>query len=507
VAALPRSFGHSARADSSDPPAAPRTQRSRSGYIPVSAALRPIALIGIVYTALSTVADPDLWGHLRFGLDILDNRGILSGPDRYSFTADRPFVYHEWLGGTVMAALYRLGGPPALMAMKAVLALVPGLATWYLLRRAQFFWRWLGTGLVAWGTFSLALTLRPQLWTVIGIVIVSATLTRGSKRSLWWLPPLFALWANLHGGWIVGGGMLALWTAVAWVERNPLRWTLLVVGVASLASTLFTPYGFDLWSFLLETVRFSRDDISEWQPIWTRGMLGSALAWVGIVLVIAWSWRAHGRPELAVAVTLLFLAIAAARVNRNVPLFIVAAVILLSRQWPRKESAPDPHDRPRIAFEACCIAIFVVSTWISGSLPNCITLKRDGGPDTLAAEALRGASGRIVTFFDWGEYVLWHFGPTLKISIDGRRETLYSMAVLHEQYAILEGRPQGFRALERIRPEYVWLPARSSTTAQWLRTNGYREDVRTDMSFIAVRSDLPRLRHVAIESSGCFPGP
>ncbi len=36
------------------------------------------------------------------------------------------------------------------------------------------------------------------------------------------------------------------------------------------------------------------------------------------------------------------------------------------------------------------------------------------------------AAGNIVVHFDWGEYVLWHLGPRIKVSIDGRRETVYS---------------------------------------------------------------------------------
>ena len=83
-----------------DPPGTPR--------IPTGAALRPIALIGLAYGALTTIADPDLWGHVRFGLDILSLGAVSTASDPYSFTADRPFLYHEWLGGVVMAVTYRL---------------------------------------------------------------------------------------------------------------------------------------------------------------------------------------------------------------------------------------------------------------------------------------------------------------------------------------------------------------------------------------------------------------
>ena len=50
----------------------------------------------------TTVADSDLWGHVRYGLDILHARGLVA--DRYSFTADRPWINHEWLAEVIMAA-------------------------------------------------------------------------------------------------------------------------------------------------------------------------------------------------------------------------------------------------------------------------------------------------------------------------------------------------------------------------------------------------------------------
>src|SRR6185503_2745442 len=107
---------------------------------------------------------------------------------------------------------------------------------------------------------------------------------------------------------------------------------------------------------------------------------------------------------------------------------------------------------------------------------------------------------------DFGEYALWHFGPALRVSIDGRRETLYSSATTEEQHAIVRGEERGLRALERITPEYVWLPSTSTTPAEWLTNHGYRLDVRTEQSSVAVRADLPPLAAWAGITSGCFPG-
>src|SRR4029453_268254 len=66
-----------------------------------------LALIAILISATRT--DPDLWGHVRFGLDWLQS-WRLPAIDPYSFTQDRPWVNHEWLSEAFMGAAYRIGG-------------------------------------------------------------------------------------------------------------------------------------------------------------------------------------------------------------------------------------------------------------------------------------------------------------------------------------------------------------------------------------------------------------
>jgi hypothetical protein len=55
-------------------------------------------LIGAFFAPLLVTiqADPDLWGNVRFGLDVLRDHAP-SRIDHYSFTQDIPWVNHEWL--------------------------------------------------------------------------------------------------------------------------------------------------------------------------------------------------------------------------------------------------------------------------------------------------------------------------------------------------------------------------------------------------------------------------
>ncbi len=113
--------------------------------------------------------------------------------------------------------------------------------------------------------------------------------------------------------------------------------------------------------------------------------------------------------------------------------------------------------------------------------------------------------GRLVVPFDWGEYAIWHFGPRLKVSTDGRRETVYSEARIKEQFALAQGEPEGMAFLASAKPEYAWLhTGPEAPTAAWLIRNGYVLDVDTGTSVIVRRVDLPPLRASAPLSS-CAP--
>ena len=82
------------------------------------AALVRIALLLLIFgAAIVTPADADLWGHLAFGRDIVSSSQPIQ-TDRYSFTADQPWINHEWLSEVLFFAVYRIAGAPGLIAFK-----------------------------------------------------------------------------------------------------------------------------------------------------------------------------------------------------------------------------------------------------------------------------------------------------------------------------------------------------------------------------------------------------
>ncbi len=70
----------------------------------------------------------------------------------------------------------------------------------------------------------------------------------------------------------------------------------------------------------------------------------------------------------------------------------------------------------------------------------------------------RQLRGRMVTFFDWGQYAIWHKPGDLRVSMDGRRETVYSdrSVDLHlDMYLALD---DGLAYLDSLHADYVWVP-------------------------------------------------
>lgn len=459
---------------------------------------------------LRTYADPDLWEHVRFGLDILESHG-LPRIDPYSFTQDVPWVNHEWLSEAIAAWAFAPAGSPELIALKAVLALLSSLLVADALRGAREEWRWGALGLAAMSMLPITYTVRPQLWTLLLLLALCRMLV-AAPRYFWLIPVLFAFWVNLHGGWVVGFGVLGVWSIGALLGRAAVRpGTMLSVLLLSVAATLVNPYGVGLWKFILATVRFSRSEIQEWLPIW-RDTPSSWILWTCGVVFVVLAWRRRrDDPPLGNLAIVLMLMVASCLVNRIVPLFVPTAVVLLALLLERRQLPAPPVPMARTAFDVGATLLAVSLVAHRSMFGRCIEVDGDWIPDTVAADSLRaaGARGRIVTWFNWGEYAIWHLAPDLKVSFDGRRETIYSDRTIRRQLSIARGDAEGLGALKEMTPEYVWLPnVPPNTTKAWLRRNGYRIDVDTSLSFVAVRQDLQPMgfaRSPGTRAVRCFP--
>jgi len=368
------------------------------------------------------------------------------------------------------------------------------------------------------GCFAIVRTMRPQIFSLLlfsGLLIAARRAEDGDRRALWLIPACMPVWPNLHGGWLVGLGIYGVWTAIRcmWpIGLSRTEWA--AAGVATLLSTLVNPEGVGMWRFLWDTVGLGRPDIIEWQPLTSRP-LGDAMPWIiatiaaAMTLVRARGWRTT---DLATVLILVFVSF---RVVRVVPFLVVAVVILLGPLMGRRRKQPTapavPPTLGALALVATIALVFVIGSGVA-AVQN-VTCIRMTGPwmvDQQAAAFIRDArmSGRMLTWFDWGEYAIWFLAPEIKVSMDGRRETIYSDDMLRLHDAIYRGTPGWQEALKRIDPQHVWLPTTISTLGE-IEQMGWRPVLRTDESVVLTRADLPSGPSTPSAPStpeACFPG-
>ena len=477
-------------------------------------------VVAVAFIASWTIADPDLWGHVRFGLDILAE-GAIPREDPYSFTSDRPWVNHEWLSEVTMAGAYRAGGPAGLLALKWLMTAATFMLVWRTVQRAGVRRPFAAVLLLlaALGAFGLIMTVRPQLFSMLLFALELAILNeagRGRNRALLWTPLVFAVWANVHGGWMVGLGVLGLWNAGMLLTRA-ISWPWAAgATLLSALGTLMTPYGLGLWRFLWETVGLGRADITEWQPLtFAPVLLVPWTAAAGLVALALWRRRWSALPLLVPA---LALAVGSFRVSRLDGFFALTSVMLLAPAFAGLGPERLPLSRrPTRGELALVIAMFAIGAAAVGSKAGnwagCLAIPDpkqddDWAPDAESVAFLRAnpLRGRLLTYFTYGEAAIWHLAPRLAVSYDGRRETVYSERVRQAHLNFYSASPDASYP-DHVKADYIWVPRRLAAVGL-LTTGGWVAIFEGTQSVVLARKDGgPYVQPPPWVGRRCFPGP
>ncbi|HEX3699909.1 MAG TPA: hypothetical protein VHV27_04475 [Phenylobacterium sp.] len=218
--------------------------------------------------------DPDTFWHIAAGGWMIDHRQVLHR-DVFSYTyAGRPWASHEWLAEIIMACAYRAGGWTAVLLLFAASM---GLAGFLLARGVA---RWLG-GLgqaaalvMAFLVIGPTVLARPHLLMLpilVGWTLEMLAAREQGRAPRWWLAPLMAVWANLHGSFVFGFVLLGGFGLEALLARGADRWKVirgwgLFAAIAFLAA-LATPHGVSgLISPFNIMLMGTLNQIIEWRP-------------------------------------------------------------------------------------------------------------------------------------------------------------------------------------------------------------------------------------------------
>jgi hypothetical protein len=462
------------------------------------------AVLSLVLT-VQPFRDSDVWWHLAIGHYILAH-GIPS-VEPFSFLhAANPWVGQQWLYEVGLARVVDLGGAGTASLLMGVVAsgalLIAALSIPRDRRPAGpvMAVALLLSALVA----AQLLGVRGQVISLFGAALVLNMVMRwrrGSNMVLFALPVMFAIWANLHAGFVIGLGivMLALLTARG-VDRR--RRLLLGVAIgASILATLVNPAGPALWSYVGAT--FTDPTITgvvtEWQSpdfhdVWLRLFEAEA-----ILLVVVWVLSPHR--DLFDLVLAGGAFAASLQAQRNVSLFALIAAPQLAlygeQAWTANRSRLPAlrtlarWRRPPSWFMGAMVAVVVVGTAVAvvPQLTADSTARYEASHEPKAAAdyvATHLAGHRLYSIDMWGGYLAGRF-PAGRMVFVYDETAVFGTGALQQYLDVHDLRPDWSTVLVDNGIADAIVPAGAQEVSA-LRTLGWSVDCRDGSSGSVVMS-------------------
>jgi hypothetical protein len=371
--------------------------------------------------------DSDTYWHVAVGRWILDHQ-TFPRVDIYSFTkAGEPWISTSWLAQILYAETYELAGwaGPVILAAASI-AVTFALLAFILGRRMPPIYAAIIV-LVVLAVSAPHLLARPHVlalpvmltW-VNGLVSASESRKAPSFRLL----PLIALWANLHGGFVLGLAMVApfacdaLWNAESSQRQSlALRWV--GFGICAVVACCVTPYGWQ--SILASRTILQLGDllhlISEWMP----ADFGSFSVFEACVLALIGGALYNGvklsPPRIVLVLGLFHLALSHVR-NIEIFALLLPLVVLapLSLQFGLQVTRLEKTFPAALA--AMLAAILGLSTWAFAA-DNKLAPTAIQSP-AAAVDVLKDHnSKRVLNDLQFGGYLI---SRELPVFIDGRAE-------------------------------------------------------------------------------------
>lgn len=401
-----------------------------------------ILAAGLFAMAARPVTDPDVWWHLRTGQLALQTHHVFH-TDPYSFTrAGQVWINHEWLSEILMFGIYRSFGYGGLIVLFAALTAVAFFIVFLRCEGRPY----LAALLTAWGAAASASTwgVRPQMLSLLLTSIFLLLLERSIQRPrlLWWLPPLTILWANLHAGYALGIGFIALFLtgAILDVLFGSANWRavskhvqqLALVLLVSVAVVPLNPNGIRMYAYPWQTLssRAMQLYIQEWaSPNFHQNLYLPFLLLI-LILIAAVAFSAKRlRPLdlLLLAVTLY----ASLRSVRHIPIFVLVAVPILSRLvyplFQRRDlsAAQEKPATDKLTLNGILILSMLLFTiWRVGFLVNRQPqLEAKSFPtNAVAFLAANHPPAPLFNHYNWGGYLIWKLYPQYRVYVDGRAD-------------------------------------------------------------------------------------
>lgn len=437
---------------------------------------------GVLFSLLTPIDDPDFFWHLATGKWIYEHKE-LPKEDPFSYTTSlqtqkeistaKTMLTQYWLANLIQYGVYKAGYYPGIIALRLAIALCILLI---LLLRLKEMGLSITASIVILLPLAYLLTVfkgdRPNQMTFLFLAVflfLLPSLKKG-KNIGYLLPFSFLVWANIHGGFILGTVISLIYIfseLIRWLLARkgvlpgyPLNKKLLFFAVVTVIAGMVNPNGYlSIYRLSVRQASFTYKTTENFSPLaymhqGNYTLLFSTmslfvLSLFSIFLYILLSVKGtlksckgfDGSPPLlsrdssrqnifvsAISKSLeeillvIFLGSLAFTAVRYLPLFAIAVTPIIGQMLLDK---PDLRIKQLSKFlipEMVALVAFCLVAY--GAYPATLLKKPIIGSDYPVAAVKfikeHGIEGRVFNYIDWGGYLIWNFYPEKVVFTDGR---------------------------------------------------------------------------------------
>jgi hypothetical protein len=418
----------------------------RNKWTQLSALVAFLSVIGINALHLKyAVRDPDLFWHLKVGDWIIEHSALPHTGILSRTAAELPWVAYSWGYEVLLSSSYSVGGLVGVGVFGVALTvLVAFFLYWMLYRLSGRFWLSSILAAVVCSAFLFNGMPRPMFLSEMLYAVTLTLLLDAQRRarlpSLYWLPLVFFLWANLHIQFIYGLFAVALFVGIHLLQTVaavfpfrldrilrptlPLK-SLVVIFALCILATLVGPNTYKPYLVVLTyaKAKFAYSVISELQPLSFRDFGHFVELFTAAAGFYAVGWRR--KLDVFKLTLLTFAAVVAFRTMRDAWFLCFSAAACIadnSESLPAAEASAQSWRYLAIATAAVALTLLLaapaadfnmraIDRSISADYPvNAINfLRRNPVP------------GPLYNNLTWGGFLMWYL-PELPVAIDGRND-------------------------------------------------------------------------------------
>ncbi|MFT4118229.1 hypothetical protein [Bradyrhizobium sp.] len=409
-----------------------------------------ISFLCVFYVSNATLllSHYDLGWHLAAG-DLIRHEANIPYQDPWAFTlGDKRWYNLSWLWDVVASLLYQRAG---LVGLVCLVVTCGAIIVGYLTSAC------LGSGASPIATCvavfaacilypayetapNIYLAASPNVATMLFCVAFYRQCLRRTRLLL--LPLMMVFWVNLHGGFVLGFPIIAVFGCVALLERdwrNAKAFTL--AGIGCLAATFINPLGWHIYEGVTATLgHFVQANISEWLPYYRNIEIPGSIPGLVYVLVFVALELSRGavngaRLEPRI-LSWIFLGLGLYQFRYMSFFFIFSTIPLalhldrLLARWPAPPQVQGALWAAAI-IGACALPITAMRVQPALDLPDMLS-ERDAG--YLRAHL---SHARVLNHWNTGGLLIFRTQGEVPVFVDGRAATAYPDELLRDYFKLV----------------------------------------------------------------------